>query len=110
MQSPSGISPAVSSTSTKSDDNLLSSTALLSPPSQSAVLASNASEVTHHPSNFKARREALNLTTAQLARLLGLSSSDVEVIETVSLGDEVAFLHNFALSALELGAIEPVDV
>ena len=76
---------------------------------ESAEFASLQHEVTHHPSSFRARREALNLSTAQLARLLGLSSADVDVIETIPLGEEVVFLHNLALSAIELGAIEPFD-
>lgn len=42
----------------------------------------------------------------QLAAILGISSSDVDIIETIVLGEEVSFLHNFTLSMLELGALD----
>ena len=61
------------------------------------------------PASFKARREALGLTTAQLGSLLGISAANVSVIESLSLGDEVAFLHNLTLSLLELGGLEAYD-
>ncbi len=66
-------------------------------------------EVTQEPAAFKARRQALNLSTAKLASILGISSADVEVIEVIEavpLGEEVAFLHNLTLALIELGAID----
>jgi len=63
-------------------------------------------EVTQEPAAFKARRQALNLSTAKLASILGISSADVEVIEAVPLGEEVAFLHSLTLALIELGAID----
>ncbi|MEO8382612.1 MAG: helix-turn-helix transcriptional regulator [Acidobacteriota bacterium] len=61
------------------------------------------------PASFKARREALELSTAQLGSLLGISAANVSVIESLSLGDEVVFLHNLTLSLLELGGLEALD-
>jgi len=41
----------------------------------------------------------------ELAAVLGIKASDIEVIESIPLGEEVSFLHNMTLSMLELGAI-----
>ena len=58
------------------------------------------------PASFRDRRLALRLSAAQLGALLGISASNVEMIETVALGEEVAFLHNLTLALLELGGLE----
>jgi hypothetical protein len=34
----------------------------------------------------------------------------VEVIESISLGEEVSFLHNFTLSILELGGLDTLEL
>ena len=52
---------------------------------------------------------ALCLSTAQLGGLLGISASNVEMIETVYVGEEVAFLHNLTLAVLELGGIDSMS-
>ena len=61
-------------------------------------------EGSYEPASFKARRQALNITPVQLGSHLGISGEHVEMIESMSLGEEVSFLHNFTLSLLELGA------
>ncbi len=90
------------------DEPSLISSALVSPQQHTSVSHSANNDtvaVAHHPASFKSRRQALNLSPSELAAILGIKATDVEVIESIPLGEEVSFLHNMTLSMLELGAI-----
>jgi DNA-binding XRE family transcriptional regulator len=52
--------------------------------------------------DFELRRIALGLSRVELAAKIGVSAEEVELIESMPLGSEVEFLHNLALSLLEL--------
>jgi DNA-binding transcriptional regulator YiaG len=105
---PSGIARRNLSTPNHIGRTFLISSAHVSPQQHITLAHTDNTEtvaVSHHPASFKSRRQALNLSTSQLAALLGINASDVEVIESIPLGEEVSFLHNMTLSMLELNAI-----
>ena len=45
---------------------------------------------------------ALGLSTVELGTLLGVSREQIDLIEATHLSDDVDFLHNLALSLLEM--------
>lgn len=60
---------------------------------------------THSPADratFKSRRVSLGLSTDELGTLLGVSREQIDIIESMQLSDDVDFLHNLALSLVEM--------
>lgn len=54
------------------------------------------------PASFQLRRVSLGLSTDELGTLLGVSREQIDLIESTYLSDDVDFLHNLALSLLEM--------
>jgi hypothetical protein len=86
------------------DRRFLKTTSTSAFPEQQILAAPLTFAVPSLPESYRARRVALGLTTARLAAVLGVTEQEIEIIESVPLGADVDFLHNLALSTLELAA------